>query len=76
MQSFEIVFLNAHGGDFNGFFLIKGDSAKLDALISTTEWVTHMTRATLHLDGAGAIRGVTGNEVMERMALWTSAIPS
>jgi hypothetical protein len=35
-----------------------------------------MTRASLHLDGAGAIRGVTGNEVMERMALWTSVIPS
>jgi hypothetical protein len=35
-----------------------------------------MTRASLHLDGAGAIRGVTGNEVTERMALWNSVIPS
>ncbi len=76
IESFEIVFLDTHGGDFNGFFLIKGASARLDALISTTEWTTHMTRASLHLDGAGVIRGVTGNEVMERMALWTSVIPS
>jgi hypothetical protein len=76
IESFEIVFLDTHGGDFNGFFLIKGASAKLDTLISTTEWTTHMTRASLHLDGAGAIRGVTGNEVMERMARWTSVIPS
>lgn len=76
IESFEIVFLDTHGGDLNGFFLIKGATAKLDALISTTEWITHMTRASLHLDSAGAIRGVTGNEVMERMALWTSSIPS
>ena len=76
IQGFETVFLDAHGGDLNGFFLIKGDSAKLDALVSTTEWVTHITRAALHLDGSGVIRGVTGNDVMERMALWTSLIPS
>jgi hypothetical protein len=76
IQTFETVFLDVHGGDLNGFFLIKADTAKLDALVSTTEWITHITRASLHLDGAGVIRGVTGNEVMERMALWGSVIPS
>jgi len=60
----------------NGFFLIRGESAKLDTLVSTTEWITHMTRATLHLEGSGHVRGVTGEEVMKRMAIWTSAIPS
>jgi hypothetical protein len=76
IQGFETVLLDIHGGDLNGFFLIKGESAKLDALMSTTEWVTHITRASLHLDGSGVVRGVTGNDVMERMALWTSVIPS
>lgn len=60
----------------NGFFLIRGESAKLDTLVSTTEWITHMTRASLHLEGSGNVRGVTGDEVMKRMAIWTSAIPS
>jgi hypothetical protein len=76
IQGFETVFLDTHGGDLNGFFLIKGESTKLDALISTTEWTTHITRASLHLDDVGVIRGLIGNEVMERMALWTSVIPS
>jgi hypothetical protein len=76
IQGFETVFLDSHGGDLNGFFLIKGESAKLDALISTNEWITHITRASHHLNGSGVVRGVTGNEVMERMALWTSVIPS
>ena len=75
IQTFEIVFLDVHGGDLNGFFLMRGESAKLDALVSTTEWVTHMARASQHLDGAGVIRGVTGDEVMKRMAIWTSVIP-
>ncbi len=75
VQSFEAVFLDAHGGDMNGFFLIRGDSASLDALVSSDEWVTHMTRASLHLDGSGAVRGATGDLVMQRMALWTGLIP-
>jgi len=76
IQAFDVVFLDPHGGDLNGFFLIKGDSAKLDALVATTEWTTHITRASLHLDSSGVVRGVTGDEVMGRMALWTSLIPS
>jgi len=76
IQSFDVVFLDAHGGDLNGFFLIKGDSTKLDVLVGTTEWITHITRAELHLDGSGVVRGITGDEIMGRMALWTSLIPS
>ena len=76
IQSHEAVFLNPHGGDLNGFFLIRGDSAKLDTLLSSAEWVTHMTRAAMHLEGSGTIRGVTGAMVMERMELWTKTIPA
>ena len=46
IQSFDVVFLDTHGGDLNGFFLLKGDTATLDALVASTEWVTHMTRAS------------------------------
>lgn len=71
IASFEPVFLNPHGGDMNGFFLLRGDSAKLDALMSSEAWLTHTTRAVLHLDHAGIVRGVTGELLMDRMALWT-----
>lgn len=76
IKSFDTVLLDVHGGDMNGFFLLRGEPSKLDALISSTEWTTHMTRAALHLDGAGAVRGVTGDMVMERMDLWTKTLPS
>jgi len=76
IQGFDIVFLDPHGGDLNGFFLIKGETSQLDALRSTTEWITHLIRATFHLEGSGVVGGVTGDEVMKRMAIWTNAIPS
>lgn len=76
IQGFDVVFLDTHGGDLNGFFLLKGESSKLDSVASSDEWVTHMTRAELHLEGSGSVRGATGEDVMKRMAIWTSLIPS
>ncbi len=74
-QSFEVILLNPHGGDMNGFFLIRGESADLSAVMSSEEWNVHMTRAAMHLDGVGAVRGATGDMVMARMAIWGDAIP-
>lgn len=75
IQGFDIVFLDIHGGDLNGFFLIRGESAQLDAMASSKEWEAHMIRASLHLQGPGAVRGATGKLVMERMNLWREMIP-
>lgn len=76
IDSFEPFFLDAHGGELNGFFLIRGDSAKLDALMATDDWVTHQTRAIVHLDKAGAVRGVAGDLVHQRMAGWMKELPA
>ena len=76
IQSFEAVFLDPHGGDLNGFFLIRGEPAKLDTVMASDAWHTHLTRGGLHLDGLGAIRGATGELVMARMALWSKLIPA
>lgn len=75
IQGFDVVLLDPHGGDLNGFFLIRGESAKLDALMSSEEWEMHVTRGGLHLDGQGMIRGATGDLVMERMQRWMSLLP-
>ena len=75
IQSFDVAILDSHGGDMNGFFLIRGDEGKLDALMATAEWTEHMTRASLHLDGSGAVRGVTGDSVAGRMELWNKILP-
>jgi len=76
ISSFEVVFLDFHGGDLNGFFLIRGENRKLDDLLASESWQTHMIRAALHLQGSGAVRGVAGDQVMERMRIWTNNIPT
>jgi len=76
IQSFDTVLLSAHGGDMNGFFLIRGEHNSLDTVQASVEWQTHMIRAGLHLEGAGAIRGATGELIMDWMNLYTSLIPN
>ncbi|MGE5602340.1 MAG: hypothetical protein ACM30E_04790 [Nitrososphaerales archaeon] len=70
IQSFEAVLLDLHGGDLNGFTMIRGDPAKLDALLSSDEWATFMTRAGLLLEGFGQIRGVSGDLLAKQMGLY------
>jgi len=74
IQSFDVVFLDIHGGDLNGFFLIRGANAQLNDLVDSEAWVMHMVRAGLHMEGAGVVRGVTGDLVMERMGQWMQSI--
>jgi len=76
IQSFETVFLDCHGGDLNGFFLIRAEPARLDALVATDEWLTHVTRADLHLQGLGIVRGVTGQGVTDKINMWTKNLPA
>jgi hypothetical protein len=75
IESFDTVFLDPHGGELNGFFLLRADTAKLDALVSTQEWRSHILRAGLHLEDVRVVRGVTGNAVNETMGLWTKHLP-
>ena len=75
IASFDTVFLDTHGGDMNGFFLIRGDSEQLSALLDSDDWSNHMVRASMHLESSGAVRAFTGDAVTARMELWTSHIP-
>jgi hypothetical protein len=68
IQSFDPVFLDPHGGDLNGFCLIRGESDKLDGVVSSQEWEDLVTRADFHLGGIGVVRGVTGDLLTARFA--------
>ena len=76
IQAFDAVFLNPHGGDLNGFVFIRGDSARLDALLSSEPWEMHLIRAGLELAGLGMLRGVTGELLMQQQAAYTRTIPA
>ncbi|MFO7654586.1 MAG: hypothetical protein R6X25_12315 [Candidatus Krumholzibacteriia bacterium] len=75
IASHEIVLLEPHGGDLNGFFLVRGEPDRLDALVGSDEWSRHMIRALMHLDRSGAVRGYGGEAVMQRMQVWRDHLP-
>jgi hypothetical protein len=74
IQSFEPVLITAHGGDLNGFFLVKGEPAKLDALQHDKEYVNLVMQIALALEGFGAIRAYHGDALMGVMQDWGKLI--
>ena len=75
ITSFDAVFLDPHGGDMNGFILIRGEPQKLQALLAGDDWLKHQIRGLQNMMGFGVIRGGTGTEVPRRMQMWIETIP-
>jgi hypothetical protein len=75
IESFEVVLLEPRGGSLNGFFLIRGQPDKLEAVSSSDEWMRQQTKAIMNLQDISIARGVTGALVGERMKMWMEEIP-
>jgi hypothetical protein len=75
LESYEPVFLNRHGGDMNGFFLLKGTHTQLDTIMQSDEWIDIVMRADHYLSGVGVITGYTGAVIPEMMQRWVKTIP-
>lgn len=70
IRSYDVVALDPNPGSLTGFFLLRGDSAKLDALQASEEWQVYMGRAMYYMEGPTIIRGATGEEIQKRVELW------
>jgi hypothetical protein len=68
--SFDVVGLDPNPGSMTGFFLIRGDSAKLEALQASEQWQINVGRAMTYMEGPTVIRGATGEEMQKRVELW------
>ena len=53
IESFEPVILTAHGGDLNGFFLIRGDADKLSEIRREDDFVNFTTHTSILLKRPG-----------------------
>jgi hypothetical protein len=76
ITNWEPVFLQQHGGDFNGFFIVRGTNTNLDWLVKEDEFVEHNLRAAHCLTNFGVIPAYVGtNTIQEMMQRWTKTIP-
>jgi hypothetical protein len=74
IDSFEPVFLEPHGGDLNGFILIRGDAEKLSALRVSDEFTQFTIRAALHVESIGVVGADMGERLQSQMAYYTDQI--
>ena len=67
IESVEPILLQPHGGDLGGFFLIRGDQARLSQMVASDEFQRLLTRATAIVSNLGAVPCFMGEEVQRRV---------
>jgi hypothetical protein len=60
IESFEVVLLTPHGGDLDGFALLRGSRDQVGALLMDDEFERQTTRATLIVQNVGVVPAVLG----------------
>ena len=74
IESFEPVILAAHGGDLNGFFLLKGEAGKLAELREDDAFVQIVIEAGYCLDGFGVVPGYIGEGLTDVISRWSKVL--
>ena len=74
IESFEPVILSAHGGDLNGFVLLKGQAEKLDEVRRDDTFIDLTIEANYCLDSFGIIPGFIGEGLSDVFARWRKLI--
>ena len=59
----EPFFLEPHGGDLGGFFLVRGERDRLAQVRSSAEFLRLIQRATFVVNRVGVVAAFTGDEL-------------
>ena len=74
IESFEPVLLSAHGGDLNGFFLLRGEAEKLGEVQRDETFVDLTIEAGYCLEGVGVIPGFIGEGLTDSFSRWSKFV--
>jgi hypothetical protein len=74
IESFETVLLELHGGDLNGFVLVRGDQDKLASIRTSDEFVRRVIRAGLVAEGFGVVGAILGERIGAVMGVYNEQI--
>jgi hypothetical protein len=76
IESFEPIILSHHGGDLNGFILLKGEAQKLVEVRRDDTFVDFTIEAGYCLEGFGLVMGWVGEGLADIFGRWTNLIQS
>ena len=74
IESFEPVILDSHGGDLNGFIILKGDADKLADIRRDDAFRDLIIEAGYCLEGFGVIGGFIGEGVTDVLSRWSKLL--
>jgi hypothetical protein len=73
IESFDVLLLGPHGGDLNGFVLLRGDRRQLADVRFSDEFESLVARASALLDRPGVVPAYGGEALAQQMARFQSA---
>ena len=74
IESFETALLEPHGGDLQGFILLRGSEERLAQLRVDDEFVRLSTRASLVVEGVGVIGASLGDGLEQAIGTYQQAV--
>ncbi len=76
IESFEPVLLSSHGGDLNGFVMVKGEAGKLSEIHEDDTFIDLTIEANYCISGYGVIDGYIGDDLADRFSRWSKLLGS
>jgi hypothetical protein len=74
IESFDTVILEPHGGDLDGFFILRGSQERLAQLRVADEFVRLTARAGLVVENVGVVGASLGDGLQDSIATYQQAI--
>jgi hypothetical protein len=74
IESFEPCLLEPHGGDLQGFVLLRGSQEQMDDVHSDEEFERLMTRANFIVDNLGVIQAAIGEELGRQIGIYQAQV--
>ena len=74
IESYEVVFLEPHGGDLDGFILARGDREKIVSLRSSDDYTRLLTRGQFVVSSLGAVGASVADGIQDGITMYQEAI--
>ena len=74
IESFDVALLTPHGGDLQGFILIRGSAEQIDSLRRDEEFERLQQKVDLIVDRLGIVNALVDERLAEGMGVYQDAI--
>jgi hypothetical protein len=74
IEDFEVALLNPHGGELQGFVLLRGSEAQIDAVARDEDFQRVMAKGSLVVDDLGVIPAAINEGLARVMSIYQEQI--